>query len=130
MFTPADKKFLKDNFATKNDLKRFATKDDLKNDLASMEKRMDTKFATKDDLTSMEKRMDKKFASKDDLIIALKDQKEQILDAVDGKLAKQKEEIVREVGEFIADTVVPIFDKHDRRLTRVEKKLDLPFFAD
>ena len=66
-----------------------------------MEKRMDTKFATKDDLTSMEKRMDKKFASKDDLIIALKDQKEQILDAVDGKLAKQKEEIVREVGEFI-----------------------------
>ena len=37
-FTDEDKKFLKENFATKDDLKSFATKDDLKS------------FATKDDL--------------------------------------------------------------------------------
>ena len=48
MLTKSDKKWLKDSFASKNDLKNFATKDDLKN------------FATKDDL--------KNFATKKDLI--------------------------------------------------------------
>lgn len=98
MFTPADKKFLKENFATKDDLK-----------------------------------------------VALKDQKEQILDAVDGKLMKQKKEILSEVdgkfvkqtetivnavGEYIADTIVPLFDRHEKHIARIDKKLGLPLLAD
>ncbi|MEK7592986.1 MAG: hypothetical protein AAB508_06430 [Patescibacteria group bacterium] len=147
MLTQADKKFLKTNFATKDDLTsmekrqndRFATKDDLRNDLSAMEKRMDAKFATKDDLrndlSAMEKRMDAKFATKDDIKKFatkddLKDQRDQILDAVDGKLVKLKDGIVKDVGEYIADTIVPLFDKHEKRITRVEKKLGLPLFAD
>ncbi len=61
------------------------------------------------------KKMKRVFATKDDL----KDLKEDILDGVDGKLAKQKEEIVESVAEYIADTIVPVFDKHDKRLTHL-----------
>jgi hypothetical protein len=79
-------------------------------------------FATKGDLKS--------FATKDDLKEQLRDQKEQILDAVDGKLVHQKEAIVKEVGEYIADTIVPMFEKRDTQVARIEKKIDLPPFAD
>ena len=78
MFTKADKQFLKENFATKDDLK---------------------------------------------------DLREQINEDIDGKLANQKEEIVKEVGEYIADTIVPMFEERDNRLTRIEKKLNLPPLA-
>lgn len=71
------------------------------------------------------KKMKQVFATKDDL----KDMKDQILDGVDGKLAKQKEEIIESVGDYITDTIVPILDKHDKRLTRVERKLNLPPLA-
>jgi molecular chaperone GrpE (heat shock protein) len=86
------------------------------------------------------KKLSKVFATKDDL----KDQKEQILDAVDGKLAiqkqeileemdtklaKQKEEIIESVSEYIADAIVPVLDGHDKRISRVEKKLNLPPIA-
>ncbi len=57
MFTKSDKKWLKDNFATKDDLKDFATKDDLK----AMEDRQDKKYVTKDDLKKLDKKLDKKF---------------------------------------------------------------------
>src|SRR3990167_8360637 len=57
MLTKSDKKWLKDSFASKNDLKNFATKDDLKN------------FATKDDLKNFATKDDlKNFATKKDLI--------------------------------------------------------------
>jgi hypothetical protein len=89
-------------------------------------KKMKKVFATKDDLVAMEKRQDKKYASKDDL----KDLREQLNDDVDGKLVRQKEQIVKEVGEYIADTIVPMFDKRDTKIARVEKKLNLPPLVD
>lgn len=68
-------------------------------------KKLANVFATKNDLVAMEARQDKKCATKDDL----KDMKDMLLDDIDGKLKKQKEEIVEAVGEYITDTVVPMF---------------------
>src|SRR3989344_2606007 len=93
-------------------------------------------FATKDDLVAMEKRQDKKYATKDDLKDLrgqitddidgkLKVQKREILDEMDTKLTKQKEEIVKDVGEYIVDTIVPMFDKRDKQVARIEKKVGL-----
>ena len=53
--------------------------------------------------------------TKKDLLSALKD---------------QKDEIVNAVGEYIADTIVPMFDKRDKQLYRIEKKLNLPPLVD
>ncbi|OGG27562.1 hypothetical protein A3A64_02920 [Candidatus Gottesmanbacteria bacterium RIFCSPLOWO2_01_FULL_48_11] len=96
MLTKADKKFLKESFATKNDLK-------------AMEKRQNNRFITKNDL---------------------KDFRQQINDDIDGKLAKQKEDIVKDVGEYIADTVVPMFEERDEQLARLNKKVGLPSLVD
>lgn len=81
----------------------FATKDDL----VSMEKRQNARFTTKDDLN--------RFPTKLDLEKALKDQTEVIVDGV---------------SEYIADTIAPMFDGRDRKITRIEKKLNLPPLAD
>lgn len=70
-------------------------------------KKMKKVFVTKDDL--------QKLPSKIDLQKALKD---------------QKEEIVEAVGEYIADTIVPMFDQRDKKISRIEKKLNLPPLAD
>ena len=93
-------------------------------------------FTTKGDLVAMEARQDKKYASKADL----EQFKEDILESVDGKLAAQKggimtefdaklavqkDEIVTEVGEYIADTIVPVIEQRDIRLDRLEKALNL-----
>jgi hypothetical protein len=46
------------------------------------------------------------------------------------ELKDQKEEIVNSVGEYIADTIVPMFDQRDKKIARVEKKLNLPPLVD
>ncbi len=51
--------------------------------------------------------------------------KQQLLD-VDNKLKQQKEEIVTETAEYVADSLIPLMDNHGKRLDRVEEKLDLP----
>ena len=89
-------------------------------------KKMKKVFVTKDDLQSMEKRQNERFATKDDL----KDLRSQLNDDIDGKLVKQREEIVESVAEYIADTIVPMFEKRDKKITRIEKKLDLPLLSD
>ena len=89
-------------------------------------KKMKKVFVTKDDLVSMEKRQDRKYATKDDL----KDLREELNDDIDGKLVHQKKEIVKEVGEYIADTIVPMFDKRDKQIVRIEKKIGLPPLVD
>ncbi len=117
MLTKADKQFLKENFTTKDDLTRmekrqnarFATKKDLQQ----------FRMATKNDLASMEKRV--RAATKEDL----KDLREQIKDDIDGKLLHQKEAIVKEVGEYISDTIVPMFDERDKKIARLEKHTGL-----
>lgn len=49
MLTKSDLKWLKENLATKDDVKNFATKDDLKG------------LATKSDLKKLDQKLDKKF---------------------------------------------------------------------
>ena len=87
-------------------------------------KKMKKVFVTKDDLKLMEDRQDKKFATKDDL--------KKLPTKVDLQKAlnNQKEEIVDAVGEYVADTIVPMFDQRDKKISRIEKKLDLPPLAD
>jgi len=59
-FTPEDKQFLLEHFASKQDLERFTTKDDIAAIRAEMATKADLEqFATKDDLG--------RFATKDDL---------------------------------------------------------------
>ena len=70
-------------------------------------KKMKKVFVTKDDL--------KNLPTKKDLQKALKDQKEEIVDAV---------------GEYIADTIVPMFDQRDKKIARIEKKFNLPPLVD
>lgn len=104
MLTKADKKFLKDNFATKDDL-------------MAMEKRQDKKYSTKDDLKDLRSQIT------DDIDGKLKIQKREILEEVDvkldTKLAKQKDEIVKEVGGYVAEIIVPMFDTRDRQVAGV-----------
>ncbi len=68
------------------------------------------------------------------IALLLKVQKEEILDEVDkrfanfdkkidSKLKAQAEEIIRGVGEFIQDNLIALFDDHDARLTKLEKKV-------
>lgn len=112
-FTKADKKFLKEN------------------------------FATKDDLVAMEKRQDKKYASKDDLKYSLNDMHSQIMDAMDGKLKATERNILDAVDEKfkaqdlrfdaklaetheaivsdVAKTIVPLIDEQDVRIAALEK---------
>ena len=52
------------------------------------------------------KKMAKVFATKDDL-------------------KQLRKGIVSDVAEYIADTIVPLFDKHDRRITSVESRLGI-----
>lgn len=85
-------------------------------------KKMKKVFTTKDDLVAMEKRQDKKYTTKD----YLKDLRGQLNDDIDGKLVHQKQEIVKEVGEYIVDAIVPMFDTRDKQIARIEKKIGLP----
>ena len=70
---------------------------------------------TDDDTKKLLKAFKKVFPTKDDLKKALKD---------------QKEEVVASVGEYIADTIVPMFDQRDKRISRLEKQFHLPPLAD
>lgn len=54
--------------------------------------------------------MAKVFATKDDL------------KSMETRLRK---DIVSDVAEYIADTIVPLFDKHDRRITSIESRLGI-----
>ena len=83
-------------------------------------------FVTKSDLVAMERRQDKKYARKSDL----EDLRSQLNDDIDGKLTHQKDEIVKDVGAYIADTIVPMFDMRYNQISRLEKKVGLPPLAD
>lgn len=95
-------------------------------DVKKLKKAFTGTFATKDDLKAMEARQDKKFVTKDDL----KDLREQLNDDIDGKLANQKQDIVKDVSEYIADTLVPMFEKRDEQLARLNKKVGISSLVD
>lgn len=62
------------------------------------------------------KKLKKTFATKDEIA----DLREQICDDIDGKLKKQKVEIVADISDFIADNLLPIIDNHGKRITKLE----------
>lgn len=85
--------------------------------------------ATKDDLNDMRDQildaMSGKFIATERNILDAVDQKllkqeQSLLSKMDKKLADQKEAIVKDVGDYVADTLVPLFDKHDKRITALE----------
>ncbi len=73
-------------------------------------KKMKKVFVTKDDLQAMEKRQDQKYASKDDL-------------------KAQTKEIITGVADYIADSLNPELEEHDRRLDRIDKELHINSLA-
>lgn len=115
MITDADIKKLKNSFKD-----TFTTKDDL----VAMEKRQDKKYSTKDDLKDLRSQLN------DDIDGKLKIQKREILTEMDSKFSKQKEAIVKDVGDYIADIIVPMFEKKDEQVARIEKKIGLSPLAD
>lgn len=81
--------------------------------------------ATKDDLNDMRDQildaMSGKFIATERNILDSVDQKfTEFGTKMDKKLADQKEAIVKDVGDYVADTLVPLFDKHDKRITALE----------
>ena len=49
---------------------------------------------------------------------------------LDNALKDQTETIVSDVGEYIADTIAPMFNERDRKIARLEKNAGLPPLAD
>ena len=81
-------------------------------------------YSTKDDLKDLRRDVLEEVDSK------LKAQSRNILDEVNNslkqQLKKQKDEIVKEIGDFIEDSLLPLFDNHEKRISRAEEKLNLP----
>jgi hypothetical protein len=71
-------------------------------------------------------KLKKTFVTKEVLREALDQQKDDILDEVDIRLDNLKTEIVKDVAEAVADTFIPLFDKHDKRLGVLEKHTKHP----
>ena len=128
--------------------KVFATKDDLK----AMEARQDAKFATKDDLKAMEARQNAKFATKIDIkgvreelngvkidIKGVREELKKYATREDllrmqgdllGEMSKMRRGILEDLEVFFHDQIMPQFENYERRMTRTEKCLKLPPFAD
>jgi hypothetical protein len=88
-------------------------------------------FATKDDLLGMEKRFNKKFATKDDLkAYATKEDLLRLKGDLLGEMSKLRHGILEDLEIFFHDQIMPIFENHDHRITRLEKHTKLPPFAD
>ncbi len=104
MFTRSDKKWMKDNFVTKDDFKKSATKDDLKD------------FAKKDDLKNFATKGDlKDFATKDDLKgLASKDDLK--------KLEKKLDRKFTDLFDFLDKDVM----ETKRKITTIEQVLQIP----
>jgi len=153
MITDVDIKKLSKVFATKDDLKamearqdaKFATKDDLK----AMEARQNAKFATKIDIKGVREELNgvkidikgvreelngvkidikgvreelKKYATREDLLRMQGD--------LLGEMSKMRRGILEDLEVFFHDQIMPQFENYERRMTRTEKCLKLPPFAD
>jgi hypothetical protein len=85
---------------TDADIKKLKAVFATKNDLKAMEQRFDKKFATKNDL--------KAFATKDDLVSMEK---------------RLKKDIVKDIVDYLQNTILPILNEHEKRLDRLEKRI-------
>ncbi len=109
-----------ENVATKDDLKRFATKDDLK------------RFATKDDLGNLEKKFDKMLVRQINLEgkvegieenMMTKDDKDEILTAIDGITQKHKDfDTEKTSNQGAHDRFQKKIDDHGKRINNLELK--------
>jgi len=127
MITDKDIEKLKKVFATKDDLigmeerfdKKFATKDDLKKELKA--------YATKDDL----KKELSAYATKDDLkVYATKNDLLRLKGDLLGEMSKLRHGIIEDLEVFFHEQMMPIFEQHERRITRIEKHVKLPPLVD
>jgi len=122
-----EKRFDK-KFATKDDLKRFATKKDLKKELSAYATKDDLKkLATKDDLKAYATREDLKkelsaYATKNDLLRLKGD--------LLGEMSKLRHGIIEDLEVFFHEQMMPIFEQHERQITRIEKHVKLPPLVD
>ncbi|MEK7544079.1 MAG: hypothetical protein AAB557_04375 [Patescibacteria group bacterium] len=91
MLTKQDKQYLKDNFATKDDLKAFATKDDLK------------AFATKDDLKAFATKDDTKSFIREELVRNEPELIRKITDNVKEALGEKIDKMYIKLDSFIGD---------------------------
>jgi len=68
------------------------------------------------------KKLSKVFATKDDLLRLKGD--------LLGEMSKMRRGILDDLEEFFHDQIMPQFENHERRISRSEKCLKLPPFAD
>lgn len=53
----------------------------------------------------------------------------QKIDLLDKKIDSTKREIISEIADSIANSVLPVQDEHEKRITRIEKHLSLKVAA-
>jgi len=85
-------------------------------------KKLKRVFATKVDLKAMEGRQDKKYATKDDI----RKLKTDLLI----ELSKNRDDIIRQIGDLIDEEFMPLLDHHNKRIHRIEKRLSLRPLSD
>lgn len=69
------------------------------------------------------KKLKKTFVTKQELKDELRYQKEDILDEMDKKFEKFKEEILKAIAEMIHLGVDPITDDHEERIKKLKKRV-------
>jgi hypothetical protein len=134
--------FLKENMASKDDLRNFATKDDLeafakrydfesfatKDDLEAFAKRYDFEsFATKDDLNAFAKKDDiGKFATKDD-VFSVKVELQESIDYLAIEMNAMENRLITHI-----DGLTKNYSDHDHEITslrnrcsRIEKRVGM-----
>ncbi len=84
--------------------------------LTAFKKVFPTKESLKDDLNDMRSQI------LDSVDGKLKAQEKNILEAMDKKLVVQKDAIVKDVADYIADSIVPLIDKQDFRIDAHSRK--------
>lgn len=89
------------------------------NAMKQIRKEKNSSPVTKNDITDMQNQLLDGISGK------LLAQEKNILDSVDTQLANQKKAIVKDVAEYIADVVVPLLDKQNRKFTKIEHHMGI-----
>lgn len=76
-------------------------------------------FTTKDDLIDLRSQISDQIDGK------LAASNRNLLDEMDKKLAKQKEDIVVSVNKDIVETIMPLIDEQDAKIAVIQKKVGL-----
>ncbi len=104
-------------------LSQYPTKIDLEKLFKASEGRMDSKLQIQktDLLVEMSKLgkelLDKMDEQRQELFNKMGDQREELI----GALRQQKKEIVNEISDLLHKSLLPLFDKHEKRLEHLER---------